>query len=145
MRDRYADYLKYTPVVKKVELIEERHISETVTETITEWEGRAEIPTLVRHIIKPRMIRWRVHTLWNMEHWNCDWRMETFYFKEIFECRGTITFNEKEEGRTEIILAAVFHIDVPILGHAAEKFIVRNYLSRNLMLNRKAINRLLVE
>ena len=145
IRDRYEDYLKYTTIVSKVKLIEEKSLSNTTMSTITEWEVKARIPMGFRHLIKPQMICWRVHTLWDMARWTCNWRMETFYFKEIFECYGAMNFKEKKSELTEVILAAMFHIDVPILGLAAEKFIVKHYLNKNLMLNNSAIRRLLDE
>ncbi|MFH1537988.1 MAG: hypothetical protein ABIH66_03455 [bacterium] len=145
IRDRYEDYLRYVPVVASVKLIEREEIGPGLCRSVTEWEGNANIPGTVKSALKPEMIRWRVHSLWDEEHWSNDWRMETFHFKNIFECYGTIRFEEEENDRTKCTLAAMFHIDVPILGPIAEKYIIKNILNKNLMMNNDAVRRLLEE
>lgn len=145
IRDRYEDYLKYAPVVESVRMIEKEELGPGRTRTVTEWEGKARIPATVKQHLKPEMIRWRIHSLWDEERWTSDWKMETFHFENIFECYGTIRFEESGSERTRCTLAVMFHIDVPILGPLAEKYIIKNILNKNLMLNNNAIKKLLSE
>lgn len=145
IRDRYEDYLRYVPVVTSVKLIEREEIGPGRSRSITEWEGSAKIPGAVKNRLKPEMIRWRVHSLWDEEHWSNDWRMETFKFKSVFECYGTIRFEEEENDRTKCTLAVMFNIDVPVIGPLAEKYIVKNILNKNLMMNNDAVRKLLEE
>lgn len=144
LRDRYQDYLRYVPIVASVRLVEEEILDSTRRRAVTEWEGRTNIPSTVKSRLRPEMIRWRIHSLWDEERWSNDWRMETFHFKDVFECFGTIRF-EEDGVRTRCTLAALFHIDVPLLGPIAEKFIIKNILNKSLMLNNEAVRRLLAE
>jgi hypothetical protein len=144
LRDRYQDYLRYVPAVASVKLVESEEIDALRIRNVTEWEGKANIPANVRNHLRPDMIRWRIYSLWDEERWTNEWRLETFHFNDILECRGTLRF-EEDCGRTRCTLSAVFRIDVPLLGPLAEKFIVRNFLNKSLVVNNKAVRRLLDE
>ena len=144
LRDRYQEYLRHIPLVSSVELVESEELDPARLRTITEWRGNAYIPSAYRNKVKPEMIRWRIHSLWDEERWINDWRMETFHFESIFECYGTLRF-EEEGARTRCTLAAIFHIDVPVIGPVVEKYVIKNILNKSLMINGRAVRKLLRE
>jgi hypothetical protein len=142
-RDRFEEYLALVPAVNSVKLLRSHSPSPGVISNVTEWEGRARIPSSVKNRLRPDMLRWRIHCVWDENSWSCRWRAETFHFRDIFDCHGDIAYHDIHGSLTRCVLSVNLKISMPVFGGAVEKFIVRNYLNKNLMMNKEAIKTLL--
>ncbi len=142
-RDRFEEYLALVPAVESVKLLSSLSPARGVISNVTEWEGSASIPSSVRNRLSPDMLRWRIHCVWDENSWTCRWRAETFHFRDIFDCRGDIAYHDFRGSLTRCVLTVNLKVFMPVFGAAVERFIVRNYLDKNLMMNKEAIKTLL--
>ncbi|HOY64791.1 MAG TPA: DUF2505 family protein [bacterium] len=138
-RDRFEEYLALVPAVKSVKLLSSHSPAPGVIANSTEWVGSARIPSTVKNRLNPDMLRWRIHCVWDENLWTCRWRAETFHFRDIFDCRGDIAYHDIRGSLTRCALTVNLKVFMPVFGAAVERFIARNYLDKNLMMNKEAI------
>ncbi len=86
-RDRLPELVPHLPNVRRI-TVESREDDPPVTRLLNRWEAAAEVPKVVRSIIKPEMLVWLDHALWNEETWECEWRIEHGAFAEQVHCSG---------------------------------------------------------
>jgi len=137
-RDRFEEYLALVPAVNSVKLLSSHSPAPGVIANITEWEGSARIPSSFRNRLSQDMLRWRIHCVWDENSWTCRWRAETSHFRDILDCRGDIHCS-----LSRCVLTVNLKVFMPVFGATVERFIARNYLDKNLMINKEAIKTLL--
>lgn len=133
-RDEMSAVVPYMLNIERINVIK-REMIEGGQKLHNEWIGKGEIPRVVQGIVKPEMIRWDDHAVWNDAAWACDWELKLRVFKDAFSCKGRTRFVEETPGTTRVILAGNLDINVRevpgvprmfagTVGPAVEKFIV---------------------
>lgn len=154
MRDKIGEYIKYAPNVKYAKIIEKKQIDKNIVKMQIEWTGEAQIPFLVRGILKKDMIKWKDDCLWDEKNYTCSWQVTPFYFKDFVECKGVWHYLPGKD-KTRIQLDGVFKVYIPkfpgvpdriaqAAGRIIEKFIMK-YLEPNMKATMKAVKRFLEE
>ncbi len=73
--------------------------------------GNAPIPVVLRPLINPKQIEWRVFQLWDARNWTCDFQTEATHFKDNVDVKGRWTFDERIPGRTDVVIESTISID----------------------------------
>lgn len=89
------------------------------------------IPRKARRILKPHMLAWLEHTTFDKKGRFWDWRIEPYYFRDIFCCTGRMSLYEDGPGRTKRVTKGKIEIRFPVFGRVAEKYIIRE-LKKNM-------------
>lgn len=112
-RDELANLVPYLPNVKKIDVQESEENpegQENAVRKLNIWHANAEIPKLAQAVIKPNMLSWEDHALWDANAWTCDWKVKTHFFSERVSCSGKNQFVE-ENGRTILQIRGELNID----------------------------------
>jgi hypothetical protein len=136
-RDRLPELVPHLPNVKVIEERERDEApdgNESQTRLLNLWKAVSEIPKLAQGIIKPDMLAWDDHALWDEEAFTCEWRVEPHIFKDRIQCRGKNHFVDNGDtcvlqirGNLDIDLKGLPGVPKLIsgkVGKAVEKFVV---------------------
>lgn len=115
VRDHQADLVPYMPDVKAVEVVEKKELEGNQIELVNHWHGATEIPSLIKKFIKPEMMSWKDFAHWYDDELYVSWRLETFYLKELFTCKGKTSFIEIAENETEMAIEAELVVNAKII------------------------------
>lgn len=136
-RDSLVELLPYLPDVKNIDVKERTEEGDEVVKVVNLWKANPEeIPKLAQAFIKPEMLEWTDYASWDQGKWSCDWDMEVGFLSDAVTCRGTTTYEERGEGRTEVSIRGELKVDgkkipgVPRLaagkvGSVIEAFVVK--------------------
>ncbi len=135
LRDRLVEVGEFMPNITKIEVKSRDDKSDGVVDFVNVWHGKADVPGLIRAIIRPEMIRWTDYAHWDESDWSCDWRSETAFLTDKVDCSGRNTYETLPDGTTMLHIKGDLKTDlagipgVPRLmarkvGPAVEKFIV---------------------
>lgn len=136
-RDELPQLVPHLPNVRSIE-VKEREAAPggvaTRTRLLNLWRAKADIPAVAQSIIKPEMLAWEDHALWDEADWTCQWRVVPHFFAERIRCSGKNTFVPDGAG---VILQLRGELDVDVkglpgvprllastVGHGIEKFVV---------------------
>jgi hypothetical protein len=86
-RDRLVECLPYLPNVKAIE-VKTRADDGPVTRLYNVWRARADIPKIAQSVIKPEMLAWDDHAVWDESALTTEWRIETHFMREAVTCGG---------------------------------------------------------
>ena len=112
-RDELSLLVPYLPNIKKIDVEESEENPDGVEKTLRKlniWHANADIPKLAQAVIKPHMLSWEDHALWNENDWTCEWRVKTHFFSERVRCSGKNEFIE-EGGQTVLQIRGNLDID----------------------------------
>lgn len=136
-RDRLPELVPHLPNVKAITVLEREDApggEEHKTRLLNEWRAVSEIPKLASAVLKPEMLAWHDHALWNEADWTCEWRVETHFFKDRVSCRGKNQFVDHGDSCTLQIrgdldidlkgLPGVPKLVAGKVGSVVEKFVV---------------------
>ncbi len=114
-RDRLPQLVPHLPNIKKIEVLEREDAAKGAgtTRLLNVWHAEGDIPRVAQSVIKPEMLNWKDHALWNQNDWTCEWRVETKIFTESISCRGKNQFVE-QGGVT--VLQIRGHLDIDLRG-----------------------------
>lgn len=136
-RDKLVELVPHLPNVRSIQV----KMSEDApggqagqTRKLNLWRAEGDVPKVAQAVIKPEMLAWDDHALWNQNDWTCEWRVEPHFFKENIRCRGKNQFIEQGQetvlqirGQLDIDLKGVKGVPSFLAGTVApviEKFIV---------------------
>ena len=69
------------------------------------WRAKADVPVLLRSVVKPEMLAWTDRAEWLPGDWVCHWRIEPQVFSDRVDCIGATRYEEAMGGRgTRIVL-----------------------------------------
>lgn len=136
-RDKLAELVPHLPNVRSIQVKESEETpggQAGVTRKLNLWRAEGDVPKVAQAVIKPEMLAWDDHALWNQNDWTCEWRVEPHFFKENIRCRGKNQFIEQGDstvlqirGQLDIDLKGVKGVPSFLAGTVApviEKFIV---------------------
>jgi hypothetical protein len=86
-RDRLVDCQPYLPNVKSIE-VKQRADDGAITRLFNVWRARGEIPKIAQSIIKPEMLAWDDHAVWDESALTTEWRIETHMMRDHVKCGG---------------------------------------------------------
>jgi hypothetical protein len=136
-RDRLPELVPHLPNIERI-TVEQREDAPGgqagVSRLLNHWKAKGEIPKVAQAVIKPEMVAWHDHALWNENDWTCAWRTVPKMFTESIRCEGKNNY-VVDGGHTILQIRGVLEIDlegipgVPrfLAGRVApivEKFIV---------------------
>ena len=112
-RDELPLLVPYLPNVKKIDVQETEDApggQDNCIRKLNIWHANADIPKLAQAVIKPDMLSWEDHALWDGENWTCEWRVKTHFFSERVTCKGKNKFLE-QGGETILQIRGDLDID----------------------------------
>jgi hypothetical protein len=136
-RDELPQFVPHLPNVKSIEVKEtENNVDGVATRTrkLNVWRANVSIPSVAQAFLKPDMIAWDDHALWDEADWTCAWRTEPHFFRDRIQCAGKNRYIPDGDGvileiRGDLTIDAKGAPGVPRLlassvGAAVEKFVV---------------------
>lgn len=115
VRDHQADLVPFMPDIRAVEVIEREEREGNTVRLLNHWHGATDIPSLLKKFVSPEMMSWKDHALWHDDSLYVEWRLETFYLKDLFQCTGRTTFREISERDMEMVLEANLIVNASII------------------------------
>ncbi|TXD37224.1 hypothetical protein FRC96_04920 [Lujinxingia vulgaris] len=155
-RDHMVELVPYLPDIQKIEVRDRQEIDASTLKVVNFWKANAdEVPKLAQKFIKPEMLEWTDYATWHMDSFKVDWVMEVGFLSEAVTCKGTTSYVQKGEGRTEVVIDGELTVDakkipgVPRLGagaigSAVESFVVR-LITPNLTQANRGLERYLAD
>jgi hypothetical protein len=110
-RDRLPELVPHLPNIKKITVQKRDDDGAGISKLLNLWEARGEIPKVAQAIIKPEMVAWLDHALWNQNDWTCEWRTEPRMFTENIRCEGKNQY-VVDGDRTILQIRGVLEIDL---------------------------------
>lgn len=110
-RDRLPDIAPYIPDVREIRVIERREREDGV-DLLNLWVGDADLPPVVRGVVRPDMLRWHDHAAWNDPGRYVDWRIELPAFDQQVRCEGRNRFEADGPDATRVVLSGDLEIRV---------------------------------
>jgi hypothetical protein len=142
MRDDYKKYFQNLPNVSSYEIKKHKKLDEQRLLMIIEWKGKAPIPSVLQHLLSPKMLKWLNKGIWDEKDHSLKWTAKTFYYRDIFTSEGEWKIKKKDKKNSIVILEGFIDIRMAVFGPIAEKFIVY-YMKRNLKVAEKNLKNLL--
>jgi len=136
-RDELPNLVPYLPNVRSIEVKESEVAPGGVATRVRKlnlWRAKADVPSVAQSIIKPEMLAWDDHALWDEADWSCEWRVAPHFFSDRIRCSGRNRFVPDATGVT-LQLRGELEVEVKGLpgvpkllagtvGHGLEKFVV---------------------
>lgn len=108
-RDRLTELVPHLPNIRLI-TVESRVDEGDIVRLLNRWEANADVPKVARSVVKPDMMVWLDHAVWNESAWECDWRIEHATFADQVKCGGRNRYLE-EGGRTKIEIRGELSVD----------------------------------
>lgn len=113
-RDRLPELVPYLPNIKAITVLEredDHQGTPGVSKLLNLWEAKGEIPKVAQSIIKPDMVAWHDHALWNENQWICEWRTVPKMFTDNIRCEGSSNYLEDGDG-TILQIRGILDLDL---------------------------------
>ena len=115
-RDRLTELVPHLPNVTGIEVLERDDAPggvEGKTRLLNLWHAEGDIPKVAKPVVKPDMVAWNDHALWDENEWTCEWRTEPKFFTESIDCGGK---NRYVVDGDVTILQIRGHLDIDLSG-----------------------------
>src|SRR4051812_30278992 len=98
-RDSLPSVAPYLDDIERV-VVESRteHPDGTIA-IVNQWQAKAAIPAALAAVIKPEMLAWTDHAVWDPRDHVCRFRIETRFFPDRVRCSGTTRYEAAMGGR----------------------------------------------
>lgn len=137
-RDRLPELVPHLPNIKKITVQKREDAAggrAGITKMVNLWEAKGEIPKVAQSFLKPEMLAWLDHAVWDENDWTVEWRIETRMLTEAVKCGGKNRYVPAGEGASVLEIRGDLEVDmkkvpgVPRLlagaiAPAVEKFII---------------------
>lgn len=90
-RDELPALVPYLPNVRAIEVLSREDDADNTqgkTRLHNLWRAEGDIPKVAQAIIKPEMVAWDDHAIWNQTEWTCEWKVVPKFFTNSIRCRG---------------------------------------------------------
>jgi len=90
-RDRLPDLVPHLPNVRAIEVLDREDDADSTpgkTRLHNLWRAEGDIPKVAQTIIKPDMVAWDDHAIWDQNAWTCDWKVVPKFFTNNVTCWG---------------------------------------------------------
>ncbi|NJK88270.1 MAG: hypothetical protein HC923_02010 [Myxococcales bacterium] len=77
----------HLPNIERI-TVQSRSDEGSVARIVNRWVAKAEVPSVARAVVKPEMMVWLDHAVWNQDRWEVEWRIEHATFAEQVKCGG---------------------------------------------------------
>lgn len=105
VRDRMEELVPLITDVESVTVDSRREDPDGTVHLVNLWRARADVPALLRTVVKPEMLAWTDTAQWKPDDWACHWRIRPQVFSERVDCVGVTRYEEAMGGRgTRIVL-----------------------------------------
>ena len=105
VRDRLDELVPLIGDVESVTVDSRQEDPDGTVHLVNLWRAKAEIPALLRTVIKPDMLAWTDTAEWKAGDWACHWRIRPQVFADRVDCVGVTRYQEAMGGRgTRIVL-----------------------------------------
>lgn len=111
-RDRMDEYVRHTPNITDIKIKNREQVSDTVLTMQCDWGGMGQIPSVVRKILKPEMLRWEDWQTWDSEKLTNDWIIRPFYFREFVTCNGVWRYKPTGPESCQVSCEGVFIVKI---------------------------------
>lgn len=114
VRDKLPEIAPYFPNIEKVDQVKYNSSSDgKETHILNHWYGKVEIPEVAQRFIKKELFAWFDHAVWKNESYEVEYRLESFWSKDIFEATGKNYFLETNDGKCELVVTCevILHPD----------------------------------
>jgi hypothetical protein len=126
IRDRLDELVPHLDEVQSVTVQHREELPDGSVRLINLWRGKANIPAVLKSVIKPELLAWTDHALWNLATRECTWQIELHLDRERTRCHGTTKFTPAIGGRgTRVTFAGEFAMNakgmrgVPVMLESA--------------------------
>lgn len=113
-RDSLPQLVPYLPNISSISVTSRKEEGPGLTRMLNLWKAKGDIPTVAQSVIKPEMLEWNDHALWNENEWTCEWRVETKIFTENVKCSGKNRFVPEGDGAMRLEIRG--DLDVSLKG-----------------------------
>jgi|JI10StandDraft_1071094.scaffolds.fasta_scaffold401057_2 hypothetical protein len=113
-RDALPLLVPFLPNISSITVAKRAEEGPGLTRMLNVWKAKGEIPTVAQAVIKPEMLEWNDHALWNENDWTCEWRVETKLFTENVSCSGKNRFVPEGDGAMRLEIRG--NLDVNLKG-----------------------------
>ncbi len=103
VRDDLPKIVPYLPNVEKIQ-VKSKKKKENKTLVTNHWFAKAEIPSLIKNILKPDFFSWKDKAVWDDEKHQVEYTLESFFLNDLFKAKGINTFKAKGENKTEFTI-----------------------------------------
>lgn len=109
-RDRLSDIAEIIPNISEI-IVREREEGPAGPRVLNEWVADAELPPLIRGIVKPAWLRWFDHAQWNDAGHYVAWTLDMPAFGEQVRCSGRNSFHA-QGAHTRVALTGDLQIEL---------------------------------
>ena len=111
VRDRMADLVPLLDDVRDISVESRTEEDDGTVRLVNVWRADADIPALLRSVIKPEMLAWTDRAVWQPGSWECRWEIKPHFMGEATECTGTTRYEEAMGGRgTRLVFDGEFSV-----------------------------------
>lgn len=126
------------PNVKKREIIEQERRGEHIYRKVL-YEGEAEIPDVVKGVIKPDMLKWHEITKYYPDKKEYDFEMIPIYLKDKVKFEGKIRLIPEGPNKTRRIIEGELTLKFNVLVRKVIEGYMKKYMEDNLNEESKAL------
>jgi len=100
VRDNLPKIVPYLPNVEKIQVKSKKN-KDNLTLVTNHWFAKADMPALIKGILKPEFFAWKDKAIWNNDEFTVEYTLESFFLNDLFKAKGINTFKAKGENKTE--------------------------------------------
>jgi hypothetical protein len=105
VRDQLDELVPLISDVESVTVDSRREDPDGTVHLVNLWRAKADVPALLRAVVKPDMLAWTDTAEWKPGDWACHWRIRPQVFADRVDCVGVTRYEEAMGGRgTRIVL-----------------------------------------
>lgn len=102
VRDHLASLAPFLPNVDQIEVEASKDLKGGVEKT-NRWYASVPVPGLLKKFLKPEMFSWIDRARWQDDERRVDYTLESTFGKDLFDAKGTNTFKDLGDGRTQLV------------------------------------------
>ncbi len=117
------------PNVSKRKFIERRREGTKIFK-VCEWNVHGQIPKAAQRIIRPEMLTFTEHTVWDDNDCTFESRIEPHFLKNIVKCTTRSKWSNAGAGLTHRHIEMLIEVKIPIIGQLVESTII-DHMKKN--------------
>lgn len=94
------------------------------------WNVHGQIPQVAQKIIRPEMLNFIEHSVWDNEKYMFDTKIEPHFLKKQIICSTTSRWAKLTEGKSRRQFEGTLEIKIPLIGQLVEGAII-DHLKKN--------------
>jgi hypothetical protein len=98
-RDARPSVVPYLDDIERIVVESRTEGADGTISIVNQWRAKAKIPPALAAVIKPEMLAWTDHAVWDPREHACRFRIETRFFPDRVRCSGTTSYEVAMGGR----------------------------------------------